>query len=304
MSAFEPHWLELRESADTGARAAGAIETMLRIDDAEGPLRILDLGAGTGANLRFLAPRLGGRQEWLLVDADCRLLDAVPLAMGAWAARMGYRRTRETESIAVEGPGFHCRFRLLELDMAARFADLPIEGQRLVTASALLDLISEPWADGLLRRCAAAGTEVLFALSYDGRITFEPVLSDDARVLGLVNRHQRSDKGFGPAMGPSASERTHAMLVDQGYRVERRPSDWRIDSDGAGLQTALIEGLAAAAAAMAPDSEARLTSWCRRRLEFVKLGTSRVTVGHRDLLGCLGNHRIESEVPAEQGRVL
>jgi hypothetical protein len=288
MSGFEPRWLELREPADKRARAASAIEAMLRINVAEDRMRILDLGAGTGANLRFLAPRLGGRQEWLLVDADRRLLDATTPAMEDWAARNGCSLRRGRESTWIESPSFQCRVRVLELDMAARLNDLPIDGQCLVTASALLDLVSESWAEGLLRRCQAAGTDVLFALTYDGQMAFEPVLSDDSMVLDLVNRHQRFDKGFGPAMGPSASDRIHAMLVEHGYRVEGRSSDWRIDFGEAGLQTELIEGLAAAAAAVDPGSAVRLTAWCRRRLEFIKLGTSRVTVGHQDVLGLVG----------------
>jgi hypothetical protein len=109
--------------------------------------------------------------------------------------------------------------------MAARLADLPIKRLQLVTASALMDLVSETWAEGLLRRCRSAGADVLFALSYDGRIEFEPALQDDALVTGLVNRHQRSDKGFGPAMGPSVTDKTRAMLVGSGYRVKSRPSD-------------------------------------------------------------------------------
>jgi hypothetical protein len=288
MTRFEPRWLELREPADARARAEGAIDTLLRARAAEGPLRILDLGAGTGANLRYLAPRLGGRQQWLLLDRDRRLLDAIPVAIEAWSVRMGYSLRRRTDSMAVEGPGLHCGFQLLELDMVARPAELPIPGHQLITASALLDLVSEPWAEGLVRRCRAAQTGVLFALSYDGRMTFAPALRDDALVLGLVNRHQHTDKGFGPAMGPSASNRTRAILVGHGYAVERCASDWRIEADELGLQTALIEGLAAAATAMAPASEARLTAWCTRRLELVKLGRSRVTVGHQDLLGHLG----------------
>jgi hypothetical protein len=288
MSGFAPRWLELREPADTRARILSSIETGLRTGAEEGIIRILDLGAGTGANLRFLAQRLGGRQDWVLVDADRRLLDAVHPAMEAWAGRMGYRLRRTAGSTQVAGPGFHCGFRLLEQDMAAGLADLPMKGLRLVTASALLDLVSETWADGLLRRCRSAGTDVLFALSYDGRIDLEPALSDDGLVMGLVNRHQCSDKGFGPAMGPSAPDKTRAMLTGSGYGVEGRPSDWCIGSDEAELQAELIEGLAAAAAVMEPDSEARLNAWCRRRLEFVELGTTRVVVGHQDLLGILG----------------
>lgn len=288
MSGFEPRWLALREPVDRRARAESGIETLLRADASEGPMRILDLGAGTGANLRYLAPRLGGRQEWLLLDTDPRLLDAIPAAMADWAVRMGLSQRGGTESTVLEGMGFHCGFRRLELDMSARSAELPIAGQRLVTASALLDLVAEPWADGLIQRCRSAGTDVLFALSYDGRMAFEPALSDDAFVLGLFNRHQRTDKGFGPALGPFASDRIRSILVGQGYGVERRFSDWRIASEEAGLQTELLQGLAAAAAALAPDSEARTTTWCRRRLEFVRRGISRVIVGHQDVLGVLG----------------
>lgn len=287
MSAFEPRWLELREPADTRARVESGVDRMLRIDAAD-PVRVLDLGAGTGANLRFLAPRLGGRQEWLLVDSDRRLLDSLSPAMEAWAARMGASPRRAADWTAIEGPGFACRFRLLELDIAARLADLPIPGQRLVTASALLDLVSEPWIDALLRRCRMAETDVLFALTYDGRMAFEPALDDDALVLELVNRHQRSDKGFGPAMGPLATDRVRAMLVDRDYRLAHRPSDWRIDPDEADLQTELIRGLAVAAAAIEPDSRPRLTAWRRRRLALVGRSTSRVTVGHQDVLGLIG----------------
>ena len=37
-------------------------------------LRIVDLGCGTGSNLRALAPLLGPRQHWRLVDYDADLL--------------------------------------------------------------------------------------------------------------------------------------------------------------------------------------------------------------------------------------
>ena len=86
-----------------------------------------------------------------------------------------------------------------------------VAGQNLVTASALLDLVSESWLAGLVRRCADNACGAYFALTYDGevqwmtesaagwRIDDDP---DDGLVRDAVNRHQRSDKGFGPALGP------------------------------------------------------------------------------------------------------
>ena len=59
------------------------------------------------------------------MDSDRGLLGAVPAAVEAWAGQMGFSLKRRIETTAVKGPGFHCGFRLLELDMAVRLVDLP-----------------------------------------------------------------------------------------------------------------------------------------------------------------------------------
>ena len=80
---------------------------------------------------------------WLLVDHDPGLLAQVPAASGV-----------ETRCLE-----------LSTLDDREIF-----DGRALVTASALLDLVSEEWLRVLAVRCAESGAAVLFALSYDGRI--------------------------------------------------------------------------------------------------------------------------------------
>ena len=46
------------------------------------PLKLVDLGTGRGSNVRYLAVRLPGPQEWLLIDEDPKAIavDAVPRA--------------------------------------------------------------------------------------------------------------------------------------------------------------------------------------------------------------------------------
>src|SRR5690606_21132607 len=111
--------------------------------------------------------------------------------------------------------------------------ELPPRG--LVTASALLDLVSAAWLDALAARCADAETLVLFALTYDGRMQLEPREPDDAQVRELVNRHQRTDKGFGPALGPSAFAAALDAFAHHGYALRFEPSDWRLGPDDAAL---------------------------------------------------------------------
>src|SRR5262249_19333034 len=99
----------------------------------------------------------------------------------------------------------------------------------------------------------------------------------------LVNRHQRTEKSFGRALGPDASVRASELLEGLGYDVVRNRSDWVLDQESNELQRQLIEGWAAAAIEIAPADRELIAGWRLRRLEHVRAGESSVTVGHEDV---------------------
>jgi SAM-dependent methyltransferase len=261
LSVFTADWLALREPADAVARAGALVEAF--VSSAGATLRIVDLGAGTGANLRYLAPRLGGAQDWLAVDSD-------PTLLGALAARPAPAGTR---------------VRTLRLDLARDLEVLPLDRHDLVTAAALLDLVSATWLARLAARCAAVQADVLFALTYDGRIEWSPAEDGDARVRALVNAHQRTDKGFGPALGPAAAAEAERTFAGLGYRMRSARGDWRLGTESRALQAALVGGWVAAALEIAPREANVLEDWRRRRNMHLVNGTSRLRVGHLDLAG-------------------
>ncbi len=263
MSGFSAEWLALREPADAAARSASVAASLCA--DATRPLTIVDLGAGTGANLRWLAPRLAGEQHWVAVDHDAALLDA----LGEIGAPPGVR------------------VRPLLLDVARGLDAIPLGSANLVTASALLDLVSASWLQRLAERCAAGGADVLFALTYDGRIEWAPRDRSDETIRSLVNRHQRGDKGFGPALGPAAAATAPSIFRTLGYVVLTAASDWALQPRDAALQRALLEGFHAAALAIAPAERAALDDWQGRRNEWIERGESRLIVGHVDMAGRL-----------------
>jgi len=265
---FSADWLALREPADSAARSIRLTRAMADSFFQGVELRVLDLGAGTGANLRYLAPRLPEPQRWLLVDHDGGLL----------------------ASVATQDDGPR-RVATRQLDLRAigdREAREMFSGRALVTASALLDLVSEEWMRALGTRCREAGAALLFALSYDGRIQCAPEDTEDAEVRALVNRHQRTDKGFGPALGPDAPAVAETVLVSLGYRVERERSDWELGPAAQDLQQQLIDGWAQAAAEIAPERSAALSGWRDRRLAHVAAHRSHLIVGHQDLVAWIG----------------
>src|SRR5471032_2528549 len=93
MSEFAADWLRRREPFDADARDK---ELARRFDAALGsgrsvPRRIVDLGAGSGANFRALAPLLGGDQDWLLAENDPLLIAAQAAEIANWAKRDGWQ---------------------------------------------------------------------------------------------------------------------------------------------------------------------------------------------------------------------
>lgn len=261
MSSFSADWLALREPADHRARSRRLMQAVRDRLAGGTTVSIVDLAAGTGSNLRYLAPGWDRSQAWLLVDQDPDLLSrARPVGSATLA-------TRVTDLTDVE--------------------QLPaiLDGRDLITASALLDLVSQTWLEQMIAACHRTRASVLFALTYDGRMECTPEDPGDAAVRALVNQHQRTDKGFGPALGPGAADCAADLLGAAGYRVLRESSDWQLEPDETELQRQLILGWAEAAAELATGDTRSILGWRDRRLAHVTANRSRLVVGHQDVAG-------------------
>ena len=247
----------MREPVDSAARSESVAAFVAASLQGRSPLRIVDIGSGTGSNLRFLTSRLPGRQDWRLIDSDERLLGVALAQLGS---------AIDTNIMDLRQLG------------ADTFA-----GRDLVTASALLDLVSDEWLRRFVQACRRARAAVLVVLNYDGRFTCSPDDSDDPFVRDLVNRHQRTDKGFGPSLGPDAGARVAQLLAEAGYDVRRAPSDWHLDARHVPMQAQLIEGWAGAACEIEPSAVSRIREWQERRLSHLVARVSLITVGHDDV---------------------
>jgi SAM-dependent methyltransferase len=295
---FSAEWLRQREPFDAIARDAAVSRLKLRERLASAragstaPLRVIDLACGTGGNLRWLAPRLGGHQQWLVVDHDAALLRRWPacLAVDGQAPLARRRRSSHRETLTTplrwHGPGFDAAIVRRRLDLAQDLERLPWQAAQLVTASALLDLVSSAWLERLVAAAVSARVALSMALNVDGRHVWAPRDADDGEVAALFAAHQRRDKGFeGPALGADAGPALERALHAAGYRVHVARSDWQLDGrDGRAraLLDALIDGIAAAAQEQQPQAAALVQAWRQRRLALAPNGTLRV--GHVDLL--------------------
>jgi hypothetical protein len=273
METFSALWLALREPLDHASRAEHLIApAVAALGSASPEVQVVDLAAGAGSNLRYLAPRLPLPQRWTLVDHDPKLLEIA--AQGAHALHQATVSVVQADVSQLDGV----------LAAGAEETSGAPTNATLVTASALLDLVSESWLEQLASRCRTIHAVALFALTYNGRIVCQPVDPLDEFVRTLVNRHQRRDKGFGPAAGPYAAHAATLAFERQGYRVHRALSNWELDGDAGALQQTLVDGWAGAAIDESPREAGAIAAWQSRRTSSIAKGAFRVAVGHEDLL--------------------
>lgn len=247
---FSPQWLGLREPADLAARDGGLLAAAA---EAAGPAPVIvDLGAGTGSTVRALGPALPDAARWRLVDFDPSLL-----------------------ALVGEGGSLidtHC------IDLTDLSA-LPLTDATLVSASALLDLVSHAWLEALGALLAERRLPFYAALSYDGVMQWDPPSSRDETITAAFNENQRGAKSFGRALGPDACGAAETIFKAHGYTVATAPSPWLLGPGDAALQAELLTGIANAASEAGHDGAG---DWMGLRIGAV--ASTRCRIGHLDLL--------------------
>ncbi len=281
---FSEAWLTLREPADHAARSQ-LLDTQLASWTSQfSTLRIVELGAGTGSNLRYLMPKLGHDQQWHLLDNDANLLNHLPEILNTWADGHQASVTLHDRQLHIEHNTFSATVSTQVLNLADDLDQIPLDNVNLITASALLDLTSAPWLDQLANLTMQHKCGCLFVLSYDGRIQWHPTLENDKQVSELLNQHQLNDKGFGLALGPAAADYFARALETQGRQITRQESDWAIDQQSQALQHAIVDGWAAAATEQDNSAETIISQWHALRKQAINDKISSLAVGHIDVL--------------------
>ncbi|MEU2621344.1 class I SAM-dependent methyltransferase [Streptomyces sp. NPDC007157] len=263
---YAPEWLELRESADAAARSHDLLDPLrirlANLPGKAGGLVVHDLGCGTGSMGRWLAPRLDGPQHWILHDRDPYLLHFAAVASPRVAAD-GSRVTVETRRGDV-----------------ARLTPDALIGASLVTASALLDVLTREEVDTLAEACAGAGCPALLTLSVAGRVEFDTPHPLDAELTEAFNAHQRR----GGMLGPDAVTAACEAFADRGATVKVNPSPWRLGPDEKALTEQWLRGWVGAAVEERPELAERAEAYLAERLAACAAGELRVVLHHSDLL--------------------
>ena len=260
MSGFSADWLSLREPVDQRSRSGvilGAIERYFQKSDR---VSAIDLASGRGSMIRALTSRLPKRQVWYAIDDEPVLLRDAELT--------------RTGTIQIQS-------RLVNL--VENLEDVLSTAADLVVTSAFIDLVSDRWLNQLVHGTMARSLPVYLGMSYDGRVMCSPRHDLDDVVIAAFARHQRRDKGFGPALGPEAGDVAADKFGEAGYEVTVERADWHLTVEERDLQSMMVAGWYAAVTELNELEPHALNAWHEQRLAWIADGRSTMTVGHLDI---------------------
>jgi SAM-dependent methyltransferase len=275
---FSAEWLALREPVDHASRNAAVADAVRAHFSERTIVHVIDLGCGTGSNLRASVPLLGPRQEWLLVDHDADLLVAARARLIDWADRS----RAEDGMVRMVKDGRDITARFLKADLTRDIGTIVAARADLVTASALFDLVSAGWIGQFAQDVAAAGSAFYTVLTYDGRDAFAPAHPLDGAVIAAFAAHQKGDKGFGPAVGPDGASTLASAFRAAAYRVAEGDSPWRIGPAEAALAGELLTGIAAAVGETGAVPADALSAWLAFRRSGLSQAGALLLTGHQD----------------------
>lgn len=258
-------WLALREAEDARARSrelALAASDRLR----PGPIVIHDLGSGTGSMMRWLAPLLPGPQTWVLHD---------------WNSNLVERATNGILPLDREQRPVSVRTRSGEL---AHLDPDDLAGAALVTASALLDVLTSEEIRVVVRACIGVGSPVLLSLSVTGEVRLDPRDPRDDLIEASFNAHQQRRVGGRRLVGPSGVALAQRLFVDAGWNVRTAPTFWRLGDHDPRLLGQWFDGWADAALEQRADLQVEGVGYRAQRSSQVRRGALSAVVVHTDLL--------------------
>jgi SAM-dependent methyltransferase len=290
MSGFSAEWLALREPADHRARNQELLKLVkeyfeVKTCTADHPLRILDLGCGSGSNLRGLSEALPNHQHWTLIDYDVLLLQTAREQLMKWADECLDDNCQQATaknlchpcpSLSLKHQHKQITVDFVQIDLARDIEKVLAMPADLVSAAAFFDLVSAQWIE---RFCNALVVPLYTVLTYDGEESWNPVGPDDQEVLKAFHGHQASDKGFGIAAGPAATLILEKALARASFATTVRASPWLLTQK---LDQQLMRSLAQGSAQAVSETKQISPDYLKAWLNLHEQASSCV-IGHQDL---------------------
>lgn len=286
---FEAGWLHERYRFDAAARCQRIQAAAVAYFAGRSRLRVLDLGAGLGANTRYYATVLPGDQEWTLLEHDPTLAAQCPSALAVWAEERGWQARRTAaHNLRIDRGDTCIEIRVVHGPVEHMDRAVSLDRVDVVTANALFDLFSVEQFRALAAQLAAKRVPLLTTLNYTD-MAFVPCQAADKGFLRLYEQHMTREQAWGQAMGPQCADHMRTVLTSRGYTVLHGTSVWTVSETDQAMLQAMLGFMHTAISSVLPSADAlnAFHTWLAAKNHLMAQRRLRLRVRHADFFASM-----------------
>jgi hypothetical protein len=216
--------------------------------------------------MRWLAPLLPGPQTWVLHD---------------WNANLTRRALDGARPRDRDGTPVEIGTRVGELE---KLGAGDLQGASLVTASALLDVLTASEAHAIVEACVEVAAPALLSLSVTGEVELRPWDARDKLIEAAFNAHQRREVHDRRLLGRYGAPIVRGLFELAGWRVRTARTTWRMSDTEPRLLEEWFAGWIDAAEEQSPSLRQDAAGYRELRLSQSDRGELSAVVYHLDLL--------------------
>ena len=251
-------------------------------------LKIVDIGSGTGANVRYYFDKIPHAQEWTLIEQSTYLLEECRHSLSAFAQEHNYSWQAQGDAfLLTDTEEKTATIKLVpgRLEHIEQLTDLPHTD--VVTANAVFDLLSFEQFDALVSTLARHDVCLLATLNYY-ETSFLPFSDQDHRFTHWYHMHMKRPQPMGIAMGPDCSAEMLDLLAQHHMMIEQEGSQWHLKKCDLTMHRYILHFMKQAISELSLSQEEQrdFNAWLDRKKELCRQRELEIIIDHSDIFAC------------------
>ncbi len=282
---FSKSWINMRMGYDHDARSDILLK-YLRKNENNSDLELIDLCCGSGSFLIWSIKNNLLFKKSILVDYDIKLLKSIKSNLRRYTPNnYTIKSNSNNMNLVLEKDKSFISSTFIKKSNCNKF-HYKTKKFHIISYSAVLDLMSKSSIIEALNRANNMNV-IYFSLCFNGIVKWTPTNTFDKYILSFFNNHQRSDKGFGHALGSQSIEFVRKRATKQNMKIITKNSPWIIFNNSQKDKNFMIRYLLDVKKAlfhMEGVDRDILRKWYKDKKYDVENKAIKLYIGHQDLL--------------------
>lgn len=249
-------------------------------------IELIDMCSGSGNFLIWSIKNKLFFSGYTLIDNDIKLLKSIKSNLRKNTSKDLTIKSNTNNMNLILIRGSHISSKVLIKKNDCDIFNYKTKRFHVISYSAVLDLMSKSSIIKALKRANDINV-IYFSLCFNGMVKWTPSNIFDKYILSFFNNHQRTDKGFGSALGFKSIDFLKRYAIKKDMNITTKNSPWVINNksnkDKTFMNRYLLDVKKALFHMEGIDKDI-LRKWFNEKKNDIESKSIKLYVGHQDIL--------------------